>query len=232
VPLGSGAAAPAVRLALPFKGRWRVENSPARRVPSHGTDLFATTYAIDFVGVDDRGRTAPKVSWRTLLATEPPELFYAFGRPILAPITGRVAAVHDGDFDHGARRSPVALVPYALGQAGRARQGVSALAGNHVLIEAPDGGAYVGLMHLRSGSIRVAVGQPVTVGEQVAECGNSGNSTQPHVHVQAMDAVDPLSARGLPISFIRFDERAARGARFVPREHAVPGERSIVAPHA
>ncbi|MBZ2196221.1 M23 family metallopeptidase [Occultella gossypii] len=224
----SDANAPAVSLALPFAGRWRVENSPARRVPSHGTNLFATTYAIDFVGVDERGRTAPSRSWRTLVSTEPAELFYAFGRPILAPVGGRVASVHDGEVDHGARRS-VALVPYLLGQAGRARQGANALAGNHILIETSDGGAYVGLMHLRSGSVRVAVGQLVTVGEQVAECGNSGNSTQPHVHVQAMDAVDPLSARGLPIAFTRFEEKPARGGTFVTREHAVPGERSIVA---
>ncbi|WP_154793326.1 M23 family metallopeptidase [Occultella kanbiaonis] len=231
MPVGPGTTPPAVTLALPFDGRWRVENSPARRVPSHGTNLFATRYAIDFVGVDERGRTAPSTSWRTLLAAEPPELFHAFGRPILAPVGGRVATVHDGEADHHARRS-VALVPYLLGQASRARQGAIALAGNHVVIETSDGGAYVGLMHLRSGSVRVAVGQRVTVGEQVADCGNSGNSTQPHVHVQAMDAVDPLSARGLPISFTRFEEMPARGRTFVPRELAVPAERSIVAPRA
>ncbi|MGO3279506.1 MAG: M23 family peptidase, partial [Brevibacterium aurantiacum] len=36
----------------PFTGRWLVQNSPANRVPSHGTRLFATSYAIDFVPVD------------------------------------------------------------------------------------------------------------------------------------------------------------------------------------
>ena len=67
-------------LALPFTGRWLVRNSPARRVPSHGTDLLGSRYAIDFVGVDDQHRIAPR-DWRTLLATEPPERFPAFGRP-------------------------------------------------------------------------------------------------------------------------------------------------------
>ena len=66
---------------LPFDGRWLSEVSPTRRVPSHRTDLFGTTYALDFVAVDDDGRTAPARSLRTVLATEPPELFYAFGRP-------------------------------------------------------------------------------------------------------------------------------------------------------
>jgi len=38
-----------VDLAFPFTGRWLVQNSPANRPPSHGTTLFATSYAIDFV---------------------------------------------------------------------------------------------------------------------------------------------------------------------------------------
>ena len=41
-------------LTLPFRGTWRAEMSPARRVPSHGTHLFATTYGIDFVAVQGR----------------------------------------------------------------------------------------------------------------------------------------------------------------------------------
>ncbi|MDQ2698131.1 MAG: hypothetical protein M3Y46_04995, partial [Actinomycetota bacterium] len=44
-------------LALPFRGTWLAENSPARRVPSHGTHHFASTYAIDFVAVEE-GRAA------------------------------------------------------------------------------------------------------------------------------------------------------------------------------
>ena len=64
-----------VVLSLPFTGRWLTRNSPTRRVPSHGTHLLASTYAIDFVGVDDRHRTAGRRDWRTLLATEPVERY-------------------------------------------------------------------------------------------------------------------------------------------------------------
>src|SRR4051794_29631506 len=116
-------------LSLPFEGRWLARNSPARRVPSHGTDLFGERYAIDFIGVDDRRRTADRRDWRTLFATEPPERFLSYGRPILAPADGIVVDAHDGELDHVARRSQLALVPYALGQLGRVRQGVSAIAG-------------------------------------------------------------------------------------------------------
>ena len=77
-----------VEVSLPFSGGWKVENSPRRRIPSHGTNLLATTYAIDFVGVDDQDRSAPGVSWRTVDSTEPPELFFVFGRPVLSPVSG------------------------------------------------------------------------------------------------------------------------------------------------
>ncbi|MCQ1948780.1 M23 family metallopeptidase [Arthrobacter sp. zg-Y859] len=215
-------------VSLPFTGKWKVQNSPLRRVPSHGTHLLATTYAIDFVGVDDAGRSAPTASWRTAFGTEPPELFFAFGRPILAPVSGQVVTVHDGEADHEARRSQLALIPYMLGQQGRLREGTGAIAGNYVLIETADGGPVVGVMHLRSGSIRVSAGQQVREGEHLGDCGNSGNSTQPHVHVQAMDGADPWTARGLPLVFRSFGEKPVRGRTFLQRENELPQEASTV----
>ena len=191
-----------IELDLPFRGLWLARNSPARRVPSHGTHAFGVTYAIDFVAVDERGRPAPR-TWRTALSVEAPELFRGFGRPILAPVSGTVAIVHDGEPDHDARRSQLTLLGYALGQAGRVRQGVGAVAGNHVVITLGGNGPYVLLAHLRRGSVRVAPGDQVTVGDQLGECGNSGNSTQPHVHVQVTDSMHWPGARGLPIAFRR-----------------------------
>jgi hypothetical protein len=217
----------AVVLELPGPGRWLVQNSPARRVPSHGTELYGSSHAIDLVGVDERGRSAPP-SLRSLVASEPPERFAGFGRTILAPIAGEVVVAHDGEPDHEARRSPVTLLPYALGQAARVRAGVAAIAGNHVVIARADG-VCVALVHLQRGSIRVAPGQRVELGAQLAACGNSGNSTEPHVHVQAADRLEMRTARGLPIVFHRFRERP-RGGGWVDRELAVPGEGSLVEP--
>nr|WP_239521100.1 M23 family metallopeptidase [Blastococcus saxobsidens] len=186
-------------------------------------------YAVDFVGVDDRHRTAGVRDWRTLVATEPAERFVSFGRPILAPAAGTVVHVHDGEPDHEARRSQVALVGYALGQAGRLRRGPNAVAGNHVVLALPGGHAFVALVHLRAGTLRVRAGQQVAEGEQLAECGNSGNSTQPHVHLQAMDSADLPVARGLPIAFRSFTEWP-RGGGPLARAHGMPAEGSVVAP--
>ena len=224
-----GSANPEVVISLPFAGLWLVRNSPARRVPSHGTDLLGERYAIDFIGVDHRHRTANRRDWRTFLATEPAERFFAYGRPILAPADGVVVDLHDREIDHVARRSQLALVPYALGQLARLRQGVRAIAGNYLVIALRDG-AFVALVHLRTGSIRVAVGEEVTTGQPVADCGNSGNSTQPHVHVQVMDSLDLSIARGVPMAFRRFREWP-RGAKHPQiRESGLPAEGAVVEP--
>jgi len=218
-----------VVVALPFAGRWLAMNSPARRVPSHGVDLLGQRYAIDFVGVDERHRDASVADWRTLVATEPPERFVAFGRPILAPADGVVVAVHDGEPDHAARRSQLALVPYMLGQAGRLRKGPAAIAGNHVVVELR-AGVFAALVHLRRGSLRVAVGDAVVTGQQLGECGNSGNSTQPHVHVQLMDSADLAVARGVPVAFRGYREWVGGSDHPATVATGTPGERSVVEP--
>jgi hypothetical protein len=214
-----------VTLDLPFRGRWLARNSPARRIPSHGTDRFGVTYAIDFIAVDDRDRSAPR-SWRSVLSVEQPDTFIGFGKPILAPASGIVAAVHDGERDHVARRSQLALIPYALGQPGRVRRGLPAIAGNCVVIALGPDGPYSWLVHLRRGTVRVKPGDEVTVGEQVAECGNSGNSTQPHVHLQVTDSTEWQTARGIPVAF--------RSYRRVKDGHVVttgiPAESEIIEP--
>ena len=217
-------------ISLPFAGLWLARNSPARRVPSHGSDLLGERYAIDFIGVDNRRQTADRIDWRTLLATEPVERFFSYGRPILAPGDGVVVKVHDAEIDHVGRRSQLALVPYMLGQPARLRQGVGAVAGNHVIIALRESGAFAALAHLQAGSVRVAVGERVTAGQYVAACGNSGNSTQPHVHVQVMDSSDLSVARGVPMVFRRFREWRPGTKQVRIREFGLPGEGMIVEP--
>lgn len=184
-------------LAYPFTGRWLVQNSPADRVPSHGTALFATSYAIDFVPVDAASRTAP-ITLGALVRPEPPERFPGFGRPILSPLAGVVIAAHDAVPDHPAYRG-IPSIAYALTQPRRAAAGWTALAGNHVLIERD--GIVLALCHLRQGGVDVRVGQRVAPGDPVGRCGNSGNSTEPHLHLQAMDARRPDRAGAVPITF-------------------------------
>lgn len=186
-----------IDLEFPFVGRWLVRNSPANRVPSHGTALFASSYAVDFVPVDDSGRTA-RFSLGSFVRSEPAERFPGFGRAVIAPVDGNVVAVHDDEADHRAHRGLPSL-GYALTQRHRAAQGWEALAGNHVFVAS--GGTIVALCHLQRGSVAVRPGQRVTRGDRIGRCGNSGNSTEPHLHVQAIDGPLVGSARAVRLSF-------------------------------
>ena len=67
---------------LPFGGTWL-----SRQIPSHGSDLFATTYALDFMAVDERDRTAPTCGPATIFGVEPPGTVLRVRQP--AAGTGR-----------------------------------------------------------------------------------------------------------------------------------------------
>ncbi len=210
-----------VVLEFPLDGPCLVQNSPARRIPSHGTELMGSSHAIDLVPVDASGRSARR-GWGAIVGSEPPDHFVGFGVPVRAPAAGRVVKVLDGVADRVARRSLITLLPYAAGQGRRLRTGLGMIAGNHVVIELAPGGPFAAVVHLKRGSITVRVGDAVGAGQVIAAVGNSGNSTEPHLHLQVMDAADPTNARGLPFVFREFRERG------VLHVSAVPGERSIV----
>jgi murein DD-endopeptidase MepM/ murein hydrolase activator NlpD len=121
------------------------------------------------------------------------------------------------------------VLPYLWSQARRFRLGTAAVAGNHVGIALADGRTFVFVVHLRHGSVQVAVGDTVRAGQVVGTCGNSGSSTQPHVHLQATDHPDVARARGVPIEFGRFQEEPVRGPS-AERARGVPAEGSVVEP--
>ena len=95
-------------------------------------------------------------------------------------------------------------------------------------MELEQGGVFVLLAHLRAGSFRVGVGDVVQTGQVIAQCGNSGNSTEPHVHLQAMDGPDATVARGVPMAFWNFREWSRGSDQAQLRAVGVPGERSII----
>jgi murein DD-endopeptidase MepM/ murein hydrolase activator NlpD len=188
--------APPVVIRPPVTGRWSALNSPATKVPSHGLHAYGQTYAIDFVHVEE-GTYAPDLGWSP--ATRAPGEFSGFGRPVVAPADGTVVRVHDRERDHRTRSSWPGLALWIVEGFFRELTGPDRILGNHVVIEV-EPGAYAVVAHLRRGSATVRPGDRVRAGEQIAECGNSGSSTEPHVHVQVMDRPRALLAAGLPIA--------------------------------
>jgi murein DD-endopeptidase MepM/ murein hydrolase activator NlpD len=73
----------------------------------------------------------------------------------------------------------------------------------------------------------VRKGEPVAAGQEVGACGNSGNFTQPHVHIQLMDSADPYTAHG--VSFRDYRVWSPRGSVTVV-SHGIPHESEVVEP--
>lgn len=211
-----------VEIASPVRGRWTVLNSPADQVPSHGTRLYGQTYAIDVLLPRPPG-TPPVVPWTGGFAA--PGTFGSFGLPVHAVADGTVVRVVDGRRDHRARTSWLALAYLLTVEALRPLAGPAAVLGNHVVVDHGDG-VFSLVAHLRRGSGRVAPGQRVAVGDVLGEVGNSGNSSEPHLHVQLMDRPQPLRAAGIPFRWrdapILDDVRDGSRARTV-RSEVTPG---------
>jgi murein DD-endopeptidase MepM/ murein hydrolase activator NlpD len=74
--------------------------------------------------------------------------------------------------------------------------------GNHVILEI-EKDRFVLLAHLMKGSVAVAEGAQVHAGQLIARCGNSGNTSQPHLHLQVQDRADVWATdlKTVPILF-------------------------------
>ena len=210
--LAPGAPQIAARtVTVPVHGRWTVMNGPADRVPSHGTHGHGQTFALDLVYEPHEGA---RPEFGKGAAFRAPEEFPAFGEEILAPVDGRVVAVHDGARDHRTRSTWPAVAYMFLESFGREIAGSRHVLGNNVVIDTGDG-SYMVLAHLQRGSVQVREGDHVRAGDVVGRCGNSGNSSEPHLHFQLMDHPRALIAAGLPLRFRGVGDVPANGEALV-----------------
>lgn len=191
-----------VEVEPPVTGRWTALNSPADRVPSHGTHGYGQTYAIDIVAEPESEGDSTRPPFRLLWPiVRRSQDFPAFGAPVHAVADGTVVHASDGQRDHLSRNSGPALGYLILIESGvREMSGASRIVGNHLVLDLGDG-TYAMYAHLGRGSLQVKAGDTVRAGQQLARCGNSGNSTEPHVHFQLMDDPDLDVAHGIPFSW-------------------------------
>jgi hypothetical protein len=197
VPYGQVKRAP-IEVLSPVHGRWVAINSPADKVPSHGVHSCGQAYAIDLVYWPDESTPWQGVQKRPLARRA--DSFFGFGQPIYAPASGTVVKARDFWRDHWSRNSWPALLYMFVEGTLRELLGPGGLLGNHVVLDLGDG-VYAAFAHLKRGSVQVTKGQRVAAGQQLAECGNSGNSSEPHLHFQLMEHPHASIAAGLPFTF-------------------------------
>lgn len=176
------APADAVALAWPLRdGTFKVMHGGGSPLVNSHAGVPAQAYALDILAINNLGLRARGIA--------PPELdrYVIFNTPIHAPCAGEVIASRDGLSD-------------TAGAMDR-----SQLAGNYAAIYCR--GVTVLLAHVRSGTLEVKTGETVREGQLIGRVGNSGNSSEPHLHVHANRGrvADPIemvtTAEGVPMTF-------------------------------
>jgi hypothetical protein len=180
-------AADAVVIGPPLRGGvWLTANGPVNEsghrralIPVAGTSSIAQRFAIDYVrvGTDDKTFTGDQLK---------NESYHAQGNDALAVANGTVVAVKDS-IPENVPGITSRAVPITLETVG----------GNHVIIDI-GGGKYAFYAHLQPGSLKVRVGDHVRRGQVIGLVGNSGNSTEPHLHFHISDGNSPLGSEGVP----------------------------------
>lgn len=162
-------------LRLPFDGAWTVFWGGDTREINQHHDVQNQRYAFDFLICDSTGKTYRGSGVRN-------EDYLAFGQPVLSPADGVVTDVITGVRDN----VPGSMNPY------------SAL-GNAVCIEHRANEVSV-IAHFKHGSILVKTGDMVKKGQILGLCGNSGNSSEAHIHYHLQNT--PIIQNGTGIKCI------------------------------
>ena len=152
-------------------GHFMVVHGGGNTLVNYHASHKAQRHAIDIVALNDGGFRAAGI-----LPTDPAE-YAIYGVPVVSPCDGTVIGASDG------------LPDLAPPQTDRDNA-----AGNHIVLDCA--GIRLELAHLQRGSVTVVSGDRLSVGQPIARVGNSGNSSEPHLHIHA---VDPATGNGVPL---------------------------------
>ena len=176
-PTAHLAYVPKTALSLPFEGRWYVAWGGPDITRNYHAKAKDQRFALDILKVEG-GRTHSGAG--TALTD-----YYAFGQPVLAVAPGVVVAAEGGVADN-----PIGVM------------NPKEAFGNYVVIDHGDG-EFSMFAHLVQGSLQVAEGDEVTRGQPLGRCGNSGNTSEPHIHYHLQDTPRRFDGEGLPAVFGR-----------------------------
>lgn len=117
------------------------------------------------------------------------ESYGIYNSDVTAPVSGTVIGLENSEKD---------ILPNI--------EEFTSLLGNYIFIEIESTGTYMIMAHLKENSITVSVGDYVEEGEYIGKVGNSGTTSEPHLHIQhqrnnPMTMIYPTLSEGLPIKF-------------------------------
>ncbi|MBF0444794.1 MAG: urea transporter [Magnetococcales bacterium] len=168
-----------IRINPPFVGKWFVYQG----FDDVWTHKGVWRYALDFIVHDKEGNSYKNRGTNL-------EDYYAFNRPVIAPVSGYVVEainhIHDNPIDQ-----PNSIDNW----------------GNTVIIQQDLTGIYVSLSHFAKSSLKCKKGDYVELGQVLGLCGNSGYSAQPHIHLQAQTS-PVLGAATSPFIFTTYQHNS------------------------
>jgi len=201
-------------VAPPLRGEWiagdSVNNGPDadhRRAVMilGGHPWLAQRYAIDWVQIQtvDGVRTTWKGPERNNFS------YFCYDQPIYSVAAGKVVDTADG-LPENVPHSGTFAYPIDFNN----------VAGNQVVIEiAPH--RYVLYAHMRPGTVRVKVGQAVGGGDVIGHVGNTGSSSEPHLHMHIDSQPVFLAGNGVPFEFTSFDGSGPVEATVTPNSQRI-----------
>ncbi|HUO26396.1 MAG TPA: M23 family metallopeptidase [Candidatus Aquilonibacter sp.] len=168
-------------LHLPFAGEWYVYWGG--RSPAQNRHVVANDqrFAYDFL-ILSNGHRGQSFRGSGQSNTD----YLCFGQPVYAPADGTVLKAENDMPDN----QPGEMNPKSV-------------LGNYVVLD-HGSGEFSFLVHLRQGTLSVNVGDQVHRGQQLAQCGNSGNSSEPHLHYHLQNTPAPFLGDGLPAFFVEY----------------------------
>ena len=181
-------------VAPPLRGEWIAGNSANNRpdaahrravLVDNGHAWLAQRYAIDWVQYQtvDGKRT----TWKG--PEDKNDSYFCYNQSIYSVAAGKVVDASDGMAENVPHSGKYA-VPIDFNNA----------AGNHVVVEiAPH--RYVLYAHMRPGTVQVKTGDEVGVGQIIGHVGNTGSSSEPHLHMHIDDQPSFLAGNGVPYEF-------------------------------
>lgn len=166
---------------LPFQGKWFVSWGGPNELINYHYGAEQQRYAYDLMVVDNG------FSYKGDATKN--ESYFAFGKPILAAAAGKVVKIVNDIHDN----SPVGTM------------NTKQIAGNHVIIDHGNG-EFSYYAHLQKGSITVKVGDEVKAGDKLGKCGNSGNSSEAHLHFEVADSAELFTTKSLRVQWNDADD--------------------------